>query len=339
MGNHITGAGTGWARRIGVLLGAALLVTTGIAVSGCAADDSAGADASGLRIVVTTSLWSDVVENVVGDDATVEAIIPVGADAHAYTPSSRQVAAIQTADLVIANGLGLEEGLEDVLEAAADDGVVVLELAPELDPIPFGLADGDHAHEDEASDVGEDGHGHDGDDPHVWMDPDRIAGATVLIADALTALDASVDWSVRAQAYADEVRSVATAMDDALDAVTADRRKLVTNHEALGYFADRFGFEVVGVVIPGGSTLADPSSGELADLVQVMEAEGVDVIFAETSSSTDLARAVASELGEEVDVVELYTGSLGEPGSGADTVLGMLMTNAQRVADALAPGA
>ena len=105
---------------------------------------------------MTTSIWADVVENIVGDDANVQTIIPIGADAHDFAPSSQDVAAIQTADLVVANGLGLEEGLEDVLEAAEADGVNVLEVAPLVNPIPFALADehdhdeeGDHEHDDE----------------------------------------------------------------------------------------------------------------------------------------------------------------------------------------------
>lgn len=328
MGNPIT---TRVARRL-----VPVVALVSLAAAGCTTGDASPEDAP-LDIVVTTSIWADVVSSVVGDDANVETLVPVGADPHAYAPSSQQVASIQTADLVVANGLDLEEGLVDVLEAAAEEGVTILELAPDLDPIPFvgdsGHGEDDHDAEDEHE--GEEGHDHEGDDPHVWMDPDRVAAAAVLIGEALAALDDSIDWTARAGTYADEVAVAAADMDATLAGVAADRRKLVTNHEALGYFADRFDFEVVGVVIPGGSTLADPSSGDLAELIEVMEAEGVRVIFAETSSSTDLARAVAAELGEEVAVVELYTGSLGEPGSGADTVIGMLSTNATLIADAL----
>lgn len=328
MGNPIT---TRVARRL-----VPVVALVSLAAAGCTTGDASPEDAP-LDIVVTTSIWADVVSSVVGDDANVETLVPVGADPHAYAPSSQQVASIQTADLVVANGLDLEEGLVDVLEAAAEEGVTILELAPDLDPIPF-VGDGGHGEDDhdaEDEHEGEEGHDHEGDDPHVWMDPDRVAAAAVLIGEALAALDDSIDWTARAGAYADEVAVAAADMDATLAGVAADRRKLVTNHEALGYFADRFDFEVVGVVIPGGSTLADPSSGDLAELIEVMEAEGVRVIFGETSSSTDLARAVAAELGEEVAVVELYTGSLGEPGSGADTVIGMLSTNATLIADAL----
>ncbi|HEX6286259.1 MAG TPA: metal ABC transporter substrate-binding protein, partial [Acidimicrobiia bacterium] len=114
-----------------------------------------------------------------------------------------------------------------------------------------------------------------------------------------------------------------------------DRRQLVTNHEALGYFADRYDFEIVGVVIPGGSTLGDPSSAELAELVETIERNDVDVIFTETSEPGSLAEAVAAEAGREVAVVVLFTESLGEEGADAGTLTGMLLENARLIAEAL----
>ena len=318
--------------RISLLV---LVVVLAMVAAACGSDD-ASADENLPTIIVTTSIWGDVVENLVGDDANVEVIIPIGADAHDFSPSSQQVAAIQTADLVVANGLGLEEGLEDVLEAAAADGVNVLEVAPLVNPIPFGLDD-EHSDEEHSDEEGEhaDEHAHDGDDPHVWMDPDRVALAALEITEALTALDGTIDWMGRAVSYSDELKRAGVEAGEMLAVVAADQRKLVTNHEALGYFADRFDFEVVGVVFPGGSTLSDPSSAELAELVETMEEEGVSTIFGESSSPSTLADAVAAEVGNEVQVVELYTESLGEPGSGADTVIGMTLTNAERVAGSL----
>jgi len=115
----------------------------------------------------------------------------------------------------------------------------------------------------------------------------------------------------------------------------AQDRRLVTNHDSLGYLADRYDFEIVGTVIPSGSTLANPSSGQLATLIAVMRTEDVNVVFAETTQPELLADAIAAELGEDAIVVELYTGSLGEPGSGADTLVGLLRTNALRIAGAL----
>jgi zinc/manganese transport system substrate-binding protein len=362
------------------LLGLVMVLV--LVAAACGTDDAAGTDVATAEddrptIVVTTSIWADVVEEIVGDAANVEAIMPIGADPHTFTASSQQVAMIQTADLVVANGLGLEEGLEDVLEAAAADEVNVLEVAPLVNPIPFALAgeddhghddehsdeegehshddegehsdeEGEHSHDDEGEHSDEEGehsdeegvhsdhgHAHDGDDPHVWMDPDRVALAAIEIAEALTALDASIDWMTRGEAYAEEVRAAGVEADEMLSVVADDQRKLVTNHEALGYFADRFDFEVVGVVFPGGSTLSDPSSAELAELVETMEKEGVTTVFGETSSPSTLAEAVAAEIGDGVQVVELDTGSLGEPGSGAETVIGMTLTNAERVAVSL----
>jgi zinc/manganese transport system substrate-binding protein len=273
--------------RRGIAIGAVL--TFVVPLASCS-DDVA---AEGLSVVATTTIIGDVVANVVGDDAAVVVLTPVGADPHDFQPSSAQVAAINEADLVVANGLFLEEGLKDVLDAAASDGVKVFELAPELDPIPFG-GDGDP----------------DSDDPHVWLDPVRMADAAGLIAAELTAIDDTVDWTTRAGTYAAELLALDDESEEMFAAIPDDARLLVTNHDALGYFAARYGFDVVGTVIPGGTTLADQSSEALAE-------------------------AVAAELGDEVEVVSLYTGSLGEPGSGAGTLIDMLRTNAERVAAAL----
>ena len=273
------------------------------------------ADDTRLRVVATTSILGDVAENIVGTDASVEVLVPLGADPHDYQASAQQVAALQQADLVVANGLSLEEGLSDVLASVASDGANLLEIAPLVDPIPFG--DGTT------------------DDPHVWLDPVRMAAAADLIAVELSALSPDGAWQDRADPY----RADLLALDDEIAAAVAvlpeADRVLVTNHDALEYFAARYGFEVVGTVIPSGTTLAEPSSAELAALVEEIERRAVPAIFAETTEPTTLADAIASEAGQEVTVVELYTGSLGEAGSGADTLIGMLRTNARLIVGAL----
>jgi zinc/manganese transport system substrate-binding protein len=283
------------------------------AVVGCST--GTGSDRAGIDVVVTTSIWADVARQVVGEDGTVTTVIPIGADAHDYTPSPRQVADLTNADLVLANGLGLEQGFGDVLESAAADGANIVELAPLLDPVPF----------PDRGDL----------DPHVWFDPGRVADAANLIAENLTALDDSVDWQARADAYSADLDNADAEITDVLATVAPATRKLVTNHDVLGYFAARYDFEVIGVVIPGGSTLGDPSSAELADLVDVIVSEGVPAIFAETSHTTALAESIAAEVGREVEVVVLGTESLGEPGSETGTLIGMLRSNARLIADAL----
>ncbi len=283
-------------------------VVFSLALVAAACGNGNAATDTGVSVLATTTILGDVARNIVGDDGEVEVLLPVGADPHDYQASSRQAAAIQEADLVIANGLSLEEGLGDVLENAAGEGANVMEIAAL---------------------VGDD------EDPHVWMDPVRMAEAGRLIATELSAIDGDVDWTARAEAYAAKLVAADTEIAALLDAVPDADRKLVTNHGSLGYFAARYDFDVVGVVIPGGATLAEPSSAELARLVTQIEREGVVAIFAEATEPAALAEAVAAEIGSQIAVVELYTGSLGEAGSGADTLIGLLVTDAERIASAL----
>ena len=293
-------------------LAVAVWVAIALIGAGCSADP---ADDDRIRVVATTTILGDVVGNVAGSDADVEVLMPIGASPHGFVPSSQQVAKIYSADLVVANGLDLEAGLADVLEAAKEDGINVLEVAPHLDPLPFG--DGDDL------------------DPHVWMDPVRIMDAARLIATELTAVAPSVDWEGNADVYAAELQSTDDTIQQLLSAIPTDQRRLVTNHDSLGYFADRYDFVVIGTVIPGGSSLGDPSSAGLAELVAVIERARSPAIFAESTQPRALADAVAAEAGADVAVVELLTGSLGEQGTVADTLIGMLLVDAERIAEAL----
>ena len=290
----------------------ALLVAAALFTAGCSGEE---ADDGRPLVVVTTTILGDVVGNVVGDAATVEVLMPAGADPHDYIPSSQQVARIHQADLVVVNGLGLEAGLTDVLEAAVADGANLIEIAPHLDPLPFG--EGDEA------------------DPHVWMDPLRMKVAASAIAKALFLIDGDDSWYVGESAYAAELDAAHRQIETVLGQVPVEQRKLVTNHDSLGYLADRYGFTVIGTVIPGGSSLGNPSSAQLAELVATVEREKVPAIFAETTEAQDLADAVAAEAGHDVAVVVLLTGSLAEKGSPGDTLIGMLLIDAERIAAGL----
>jgi zinc/manganese transport system substrate-binding protein len=281
-------------------------------------------------------VWGDVVENIVGDDAAVEVLFPAGVDPHEYQASSQQIATLNQADLVVANGLGLEAGLVSVLEAAESDGVNVFEVAALLDPLPLGGSEASgECDPDQAQDHGAEVDHSGGCDPHVWMDPGRVADASRLLADELTRIDATVDWRTRADDYAAELLAADEEIGALLGTVPVENRRLVTNHDTLGYLADRYGYEVIGTVMPGGSTLSDPSSEDLARLVDVIRQAGVNVVFAETIEPAALAEAVAAEVGETVQVIELHTDSLGEAGTGADSLIGLLMTNAESIAAAL----
>ncbi|MEX1207205.1 MAG: metal ABC transporter substrate-binding protein [Acidimicrobiia bacterium] len=305
----------------------ALILATGLLA---ACDDQTKGDERPL-VVATTTILGDIAANVVGDDARLEVLMPRGADPHDFEPSSRQVALLAEADLVIANGLGLEEGLGDVIDGVRGDGVRVLEVAGMLDPLPFG-----GGRQDEDDDDGE----HDLEgvnfDPHFWFDPLRVAEAGRLIASALGEIDASVDWSESADRYATELASADERIAAILAAVPAERRQLVTNHDSLGYFADRYGFEIAGMVIPGGSTLGEPGSQELAELVALIDSLGIPAIFADTTDPSPIATAIAAEVGHPVAVVTISTGSLGEPGGPAGTLIAMLEENARLITEALA---
>lgn len=313
--------------RLAPLAGAALLLA---ACGGASNDATAPSDGTPTIVATTTVLGSIAGEIAECAGGSVTTVMPIGADPHDFSASSSDVATMVGADVVIANGLGLEEGLQDALASAAEDGARVIEIAPLLDPIEFG-GDG---HEGDAPSKDEDEHDHGSLDPHVWFDMKRMADAAVIIGDALAETGGSAYVDCGAQ-VADEIRSAEGEVRALMESVPEDRRTLVTDHDALGYLADAYGYEVAGVVIPGGSTLAEPSSAELSALVEVIRAEGVPAIFANTADSSALSDAVASEAGGSVQVVELYVGSLGGPDSGADTYVAMMLLNAQRIAGAL----
>ena len=311
-------------RSVAMLVVVAGLLTA--ALAGCSSDDPADGT---VAVVTTTTILGDLVRNVAGENAEVEVLMPVGVNPHDFQASAQQVAAIQRADLVVANGLGLEDGLHDVLEAAEADGVRMWEVGPDIDPRHFS----DQA--EPASESDDQSHD-DGDlDPHFWLDPLRVALAAELLAAKLAEAAPDVDWSARASSYTEELEAVNVDSIERLSTVAPPERTLVTNHQSFGYFADRYEFEVIGTVVPGGAALANPSSAELSALVATIEQEQVPAIFTETIEPDALARAVAAEIGYDVEVVELYTGSLGLPGSDGDTLVKMLTTNVRRIAEAL----
>jgi len=308
---------------IGALIASALLTT-----AGCGSDNSPAPATP--AIVATTTVLGDIVGRVAGEAATVKVLMPVGVDPHEYQASAQQVAAMERADLVVANGLLLEEGLRDALIAVTGDGANVLTIGPLVDPIAFGAHPSETDPTTPSGDVTY--------DPHVWLDPIRMADAAKIIAANLETLLPGRGWLERASAYAAELTELDGEIREILAPIPEAKRILVTNHEAFGYFADRYGFQIIGSVIPGGSTLAEPSSAELAALVEVIRTTGVPAIFVETTEPATLGDAVAAEVGSTIAVVALYTGSLGGPGSGADTLIGMLRTDAELITGALNPG-
>lgn len=269
------------------------------------------ADRDRPQIVVTTNILGQVVNEIVGDTADVEVVMPVGADPHDFAPGARQAEAMESADLLVVNGAGFEEGMADVIEQAAADGTTVFDAAAQLQ-----LVDGD---------------------PHLWMDPTRMDTVVEALGERLDELP-GVDAAAvagRVDDYRRQLEALDAEMEATLAAVNEDQRMLVTNHEVLGYFAERFDFEVIGAVIPSRSTGAQASAGELEQLALTIRDAGVGAIFGETTQPVELAEALAAEVGGDVEVIELFTESLGEAGSGAETYIDMMRTNGQLVADGL----
>ncbi|MEV8239834.1 zinc ABC transporter substrate-binding protein AztC [Microbacterium testaceum] len=291
------------------LTGALLLLT------GCAG--SAGSDRP--LVVVTTNILGDVVSHLVGDDVEVVTLMRPGADPHSFEISAAEAARMRSADLLVANGLGLEEGLQQHLDAAASEGVRTFVAGDAVPVLPYTSTDAGGA-----------------DDPHFWTDPARM----IAVVDALTPVLADFGGTAvadQAAAYRADLEDLDAEMTAAFAAIPAERRALVTNHHVFGYLADRFGFRVVGAVIPGGTTLAAPSASDLADLVAAIDDTGVPTIFAESSSPDRLVQALADEADRDVEVIELFTESLTDVDGGAPDYLTMMRVNTERIARGLSP--
>ena len=322
--------------------GSALSLATALVLSGCVglggdtdlAAPPAGSPSPALSIVVSTTVLGGVVSDIArcaeGDDQAVTVVMPVGVDPHDFQPSSAQVASMVAADLVIVNGLGLEEGLLPALDSIGSDGARVLEIGELIDPLPFGAEAEEHSEDEHHDDHADAAY-----DPHFWMDMDRMAAAARLIGEEVEAFGAE-GYLACGEEVAASIEGAEQELLDTLAGVPDARRILVTDHDALSYFAESFGFRVIGVVIPGGSTLGEPNSQELAALVSVIQDQDVPAIFGDATLSNEILEILAAEAGRDVQVVSLFIGSLGGPDSGATSYEEMMMTNADRIAQALA---
>ncbi len=268
-----------------------------------------------LRVVATTSIIGDVVAQVGGDAIDLIILIAPGIDPHGYEPAPQDIVQIEGAHVVFSNGLGLEQGLLDTIRVAGKTAPLVpVSAGVEVIESP-GIHGGDQPHAAA--------------DPHTWMDPHNVVIWVENISAVLSQLDPphAQDYASRAVTYTKQLKALDAYIQEQVDRIPLQNRKLVTNHEALGYFARRYGFEVLGAVYIGASTLSEPTAGDMAQLLDLIKAEGVRAIFVETTASDKLAQAIAKEAGYEIAVYTLYTGSLGEPGSGADSYIGMMRAN------------
>ena len=264
----------------------------------------------GQLVVVTTSIWADVVANLLCEPReAVTPVIPAGGDPHGFQPSLAHAGAISEADLVVANGGGLEGSMVDLLEDRELKGGAVV-YATELtatDPV----------------------------NPHIWLDPRRVVEVSNALAPVL--IEAGADPSTVEQCtdeYVAELEGLDRQIAQQLANLAPADRKLVTNHDALGYFADRYEFEVIGTLLSSSSTLTEAGPGDFEQLRSLINEHGVRAVFAEGGHSTAEMETLVSQL-DGVRVVELDLESLGEPESATGTYLDMMRVGSEQIAVAL----
>ena len=274
-----------------------------------------------LRVIATTSIIGDVVGQVGGEAIELTTLMGPGQDPHSYEPSANDLTNVAKADVIFVNGWDLEEALVSNLATIGGEALVV--------PVSAGITPRAFAHTDAEDDPEHEEHG--GVDPHTWFAVSNVAQWTDNIAQVLSSLDPAQQdtFAANAAVYQGKLADLQTDIVAQLAAVPAEKRLLVTNHESFGYFADAYDFEALGTVIPAMSTLAEPSANDVAGLIAVMAEHNLCTIFTETTVSDKLAQTVAAELSacDTVNVVPLYTGSLGPAGSGADSYVGMMRAN------------
>ncbi len=317
-------------RRQGRVLAITLALGMVVITGACSSSDS-DRDAASRPYLATTSIWADIASHTLCG-APVEPIIPLGSDPHSWEPSIRTRGDLESAALVIANGLDLEEGLIDLLSTVESQGTKVTYIADYVD-----VLDGEPDTADQHDDADEDSHEHHDGDPHIWLDPIRVADALPAIVEA--AIGAGGDETTLtdcADGYADELRALDGDIATALADIAPLDRLLVTNHDALGYFADRYKFTILGTVIPSTSTHAEANAADLAELAQTIDDLGIPAIFTDAQSSDVDAIALAKRL-DGVEIVPLLTGTLTSGTEAGATYVALLRTNAELIAEALAP--
>lgn len=278
-----------------------------------------------LQVVTTTNILGDVVGQIGGEQIALTTLMEAGIDPHSYVPTPADTAAIHDAHLVFANGAGLEADLEEMFEGAGGNAIQIHvsdDLAHRLTGDLFEEAGQEHAHDDENL------------DPHTWFDVQNVIRWVETIERTLSALDPANAgaYQANAAAYTAELEELDAWATEQLATIPQANRKLVTNHPAFGYLANRYGLEQVGAVYPI-SPSAEPSARDIAALEDAIRQHGVPAVFTESTVNPKLAQQVAQDTG--VALVALYSGSLGEPGSGVESYIALIRYDVKAIVEAL----
>lgn len=288
-----------------------------LALASCGEESGSGGSEAELTVVATTPQVADLVRNVGGERVDVDGILSAGADPHDYEPRPSDAASLADAPVVFRSGGDLDSWLDDLLDNAGGDA----ELVSLIDEVE--------------TTEGSDGEA----DPHWWQDPRNAILAVGAVRDALIKADPGGGDRYRrnAAAYTKQLERLDSEIADCMEQVPSGQRKLVTTHDALGYFAERYDVEVVGALIPSLSTQAQPSVKDINSLVDQIRDEGVEAIFPETAINDRLEQAVSSEAGAKVGKA-LWADSLGPEGSSGETYLEALAFNTQAMVEGMTAG-
>ncbi len=295
-----------------------------------------------LRVIATTSIVADIVKNVGSDLIEVNLLLPLGTDPHTFEPTPRDLAAVAEADIIFANGLGLEAFLDEMLKNAGGQAVIVhvsegIE-ARRLDDAHEHESEEHHDEGEEHHDEGEEHHDdddHAGADPHTWTSPANVLIFVDNIERTLSARDPaqSEQYAANAAAYRGKLETLDSWVKAQIENIPVENRELVTDHTAFGYYADRYGLTQVGAVIPSFSAASEPSAKELAELEDAIKVYNVRAIFVGNTVNSAIAERMAQDTG--LKLLPLYTGSLGIAGSGVETYLDYIKYNTNTIVDGL----
>jgi ABC-type Zn uptake system ZnuABC Zn-binding protein ZnuA len=274
-----------------------------------------------LKVIAAETFLADIAQNVAGDRVTIESLMPIGVDPHGFEPTPTDVAKIADSNVLIVNGAGFEEFMAELLQNAGGRRTVIEASAGlTLRTLHAGeIVDPDHAG-----------------DPHFWLDPNNVIKYVENIRDGLSKADpaGAASYTANAEAYMAKLKELDRWIADRVAEVPEADRKLVTNHESFGYFADRYGFQIIGTVMPSVSTGASPSAQQLAALIDHVKSTGAKAIFLETGTNPQLAEQVANETGSKV-VTQLYSHSITGPSGPAPTYIDMMKANTNALVEAL----
>lgn len=296
-----------------------LLVILSLLLASCGSAGPSNTNTGTLKVVATFSILGDLVQNIAGDKIELRTLVGPDADTHTFEPSPADGAALAEAQIVFENGLGLEAWLNDLYVSSGSQAKRVVVTAS-ITPDTFSIGA-------EAGEI----------DPHVWQNPIYTLEMVKSIRDALISVDGpnAAIYTANAENYLTQLNELDQSIAAQVDSLPDSKRKLVTNHDALGYFAARYGFEIVGTALGSISTEAgEASAADLARLVEEVKSAGVPVIFTENVENSKIIEQVASEAGVVVGP-PLYTDALGQPDTEGDSYLNMMRYNAATIVTAL----